>query len=30
MHTADFWTIRDGKIIAMVEYYDTALAASVL
>ncbi|BAB49719.1 hypothetical protein B5V01_34935 [Mesorhizobium erdmanii] len=30
MHTADFWTIRDGKIIALVEYYDTALAASVL
>ena len=30
MRTADFWTIRDGKVIEMVEYYDTALAASVL
>ncbi|TPN77522.1 nuclear transport factor 2 family protein [Mesorhizobium sp. CU2] len=30
MHTADFWTIRDGKVIQMVEYYDTALAASLI
>jgi len=30
MRTADFWTIRDGKVVQMVEYYDTALAASVL
>ncbi|WP_348640713.1 hypothetical protein [Mesorhizobium sp. AA22] len=30
MCTADFWTLRDGKIIEMVEYYDTALAASVI
>ncbi|RWB24787.1 nuclear transport factor 2 family protein [Mesorhizobium sp.] len=30
MRTADFWTLRDGKIIEMVEYYDTALAASVI
>ena len=30
MRTADFWTIRDGKVTEMVEYYDTALAASVL
>ena len=30
MRTADFWTIRDGKVIGMVEYYDTALAASVV
>ncbi|WP_421916690.1 nuclear transport factor 2 family protein [Mesorhizobium sp.] len=29
MRTADFWTIRDGKVIEMAEYYDTALAASV-
>ncbi|WP_256754326.1 nuclear transport factor 2 family protein [Mesorhizobium sp. Mes31] len=29
MRTADFWTVRDGQIIGMVEYYDTALAASV-
>ncbi|MDG4896374.1 MULTISPECIES: nuclear transport factor 2 family protein [unclassified Mesorhizobium] len=29
MRTANFWTIRDGEIIEMVEYYDTALAASV-
>ncbi|TKB75849.1 MAG: nuclear transport factor 2 family protein, partial [Mesorhizobium sp.] len=25
-----FWTVRDGKIIELVEYYDTALAASVI
>ena len=30
MRIADFWTIRDGRVIEMVEYYDTALAASVL
>jgi uncharacterized protein len=30
MRTANFWTIRDGKIVEMVEYYDTALAASVI
>ena len=30
MRTADFWTLRDGKIIGMVEYYDTALAAAVI
>lgn len=30
MRTADFWTVRDGKVVEMVEYYDTALAASVL
>ncbi|CDX31369.1 conserved hypothetical protein [Mesorhizobium sp. SOD10] len=30
MRTANFWTVRDGEIIEMVEYYDTALAASVL
>ncbi|RUW78234.1 nuclear transport factor 2 family protein, partial [Mesorhizobium sp. M2A.F.Ca.ET.067.02.1.1] len=29
MRTANFWTVRDGEIIEMVEYYDTALAASV-
>ncbi|AZO74243.1 MAG: nuclear transport factor 2 family protein [Mesorhizobium sp.] len=28
--TANFWTIRDGQIVEAVEYYDTALAASVL
>ncbi|OBQ70082.1 nuclear transport factor 2 family protein [Mesorhizobium erdmanii] len=30
MRTADFWTVRDGKITEMVEYYDTALAAAVI
>jgi ketosteroid isomerase-like protein len=30
MRAANFWTIRDGKIAEMVEYYDTALAASVI
>jgi ketosteroid isomerase-like protein len=30
LRTADFWTVRDGKIIEMVEYYDTALAASFI
>ncbi|WP_027058560.1 nuclear transport factor 2 family protein [Mesorhizobium loti] len=30
MRIADFWTLRDGEIIEMVEYYDTALAASVI
>ena len=30
MRTANFWTIRDGMVIEMVEYYDTALAASVI
>ena len=30
MRTANFWTVRDGKIVEMVEYYDTALAASVI
>ncbi|MER9895355.1 nuclear transport factor 2 family protein [Mesorhizobium sp. M0119] len=30
LRTADFWTVRDGKIIELVEYYDTALAASVI
>jgi ketosteroid isomerase-like protein len=29
MRAANFWTLRDGKVIEMVEYYDTALAASV-
>jgi uncharacterized protein len=30
LRTADFWTLRDGKIIELVEYYDTALAASFI
>lgn len=30
MRAANFWTIKDGKIVKMVEYYDTALAASVI
>jgi ketosteroid isomerase-like protein len=30
LRTADFWTVRDGKIIELVEYYDTALAASFI
>jgi ketosteroid isomerase-like protein len=29
MQVADFWTVRDGKLAALVEYYDTALAAQV-
>lgn len=29
IRTANFWTVRDGKIVEAVEYYDTALAASV-
>lgn len=29
MHVADFWTVRDGKLSGLVEYYDTALAAQV-
>ena len=27
---ADFWTVREGKIVDFVQYYDSALAASVL
>jgi len=27
---ADFWTIRDGKVTELIEYYDTALIADVL
>ncbi|RAZ89576.1 nuclear transport factor 2 family protein [Mesorhizobium hawassense] len=30
IRTANFWTIRGGQIVEAVEYYDTALAASVL
>jgi hypothetical protein len=30
MQIADFWTVRDGKLAALVEYYDTALAAQVV
>ena len=30
MQVADFWTVRDGKLAALVEYYDTALAAQVV
>ena len=30
MRTANFWTVRDGQIVEMVEYYDTALAAAVI
>jgi uncharacterized protein len=29
MPVADFWTIRDGLAVEVVEYYDTALAAAV-
>lgn len=28
--TANFWTLRDGKVVKMIEYYDTALVASVI
>ncbi|WP_378949551.1 nuclear transport factor 2 family protein [Mesorhizobium sp. ANAO-SY3R2] len=27
---ADFWTLRDGKVVEFAEYYDTALAQSIL
>jgi ketosteroid isomerase-like protein len=27
---ADFWTIRDGKVVELIEYYDTALVARML
>lgn len=27
---ADFWTVRDGKIVDIVEYYDTALVARMM
>jgi ketosteroid isomerase-like protein len=27
---ADFWTIRDGKAVEVVEFYDSALVAQVL
>ncbi len=30
IRTANFWTVRNGQIVEAVEYYDTALAASVL
>lgn len=30
MRIADFWTIREGKLAALVQYYDTALASGVL
>jgi uncharacterized protein len=30
MEVADFWTVRDGKAVELVEFYDTALAAQVL
>jgi ketosteroid isomerase-like protein len=30
MRTADFWTVEDGRAVKMIEYYDTALANSVL
>lgn len=26
---ADFWTVRNGRIVELIEYYDTALVASV-
>jgi uncharacterized protein len=29
MPVANFWTIRDGRAVEVVEYYDTALAAAV-
>lgn len=30
MPTAGFWTFRDGKVVEYAEYYDTALAQSIL
>ncbi len=30
MEVADFWTVRDGKAVELVEFYDTALAAHVI
>ncbi len=30
MRVADFWTVRSGKAVELIEYYDTALAADVL
>jgi ketosteroid isomerase-like protein len=27
---ADFWTIRDGKVVELIEYYDTALVSRML
>lgn len=30
MNAADFWTVKDGKAVELIEYYDTALAARVL
>ncbi len=30
LEVADFWTVRDGKVVELVEFYDTALAAQVL
>ena len=29
MQCADFWTIRDGKAVELIEFYDTALASHV-
>lgn len=29
MESAHFWTVRDGRAVELVEYYDTALASSV-
>jgi len=29
MHVANFWTIRDGKAVELVEYYDTAMIAAL-
>lgn len=30
LEVADFWTVRDGKAVELVEYYDTALVADAL
>jgi len=30
MRAADFWTVKDGKAVELIEYYDTGLAARVL
>jgi ketosteroid isomerase-like protein len=30
IEVADFWTVRDGKAVELVEFYDTALADRIL
>lgn len=30
MQAADFWTVKNGKAVELIEYYDSALAARIL